>query len=260
VLTQRQALLAPGVVLVAAQNADQAMTAAAQLHVAGVPSHAMLAAPAGMTSLELATALTPLARRHHHVVVIAVTPPVALARQAVHIARSLGRAGTLLAAGSAEFTTAWGHLVDDGHVPADQVIPAGTPVLLYDHGIDLSAYTGTFAVIGDVHGCQATLAGRLLPALGWHEQTASARLTAGASQNDRPLLVSVGDVHDKGVDSVAALRFWLGQMRSGAAVMADSNHARALVKALRRPDLPVRDCVAATVAENDAAPDREQLR
>jgi hypothetical protein len=119
----------------------------------------------------------------------------------------------------------------------------------YRGGVDLRDYRGRFAVIGDVHGCQQTLTQRLLPALGWEP-----------SSSEAPLLVSVGDVHDKGVDSVAAIRWWLAAMRSGTAVMTDSNHARALVRALVRPDMPVRDCVAQTVEEIEAADDAAQLR
>ena len=246
---QRQVILPSGVVVVAAADPDAALSAAARLRGSGIPDAALIAAPVGTAAADVTGPATDAVRRHGHAVVLAPDAEPALLAALSTTARSLGRAATVVVAGDAEFTARWRGLAQD--TAADRVLEldAGVDVLPYRGDIDLRSYRGRAAVVGDVHGCQETLTTRLLPVLGWHEEDPFS-----------PLLVSVGDVHDKGVASVAAIRWWLSAMRRGAAVMTDSNHARALVRALVRPDLPVRGCVAETVAEIDAADDADQLR
>jgi predicted kinase len=107
-------------------------------------------------------------------------------------------------------------------------------------------------VVGDLHGCARTFFDRFLPAVG----------TDADLSNPDVLVVSVGDVHDKGdpAGSVELIRWWLRALRTGRALMVDSNHSRKLVKYLAGHDVRISPAMAQTVAEIDAQPDAEQLR
>lgn len=117
-------------------------------------------------------------------------------------------------------------------------------------GPDARHVRGNLAIIGDIHGCAETFFERLLPALG----------TDRDLSNPDIVLVSVGDLCDKGQHSVEVMRWWLWALRTGRALCVDSNHNAALLRALSRPELPVKRSQAQTVAQIDAEPDAEQLR
>lgn len=115
-------------------------------------------------------------------------------------------------------------------------------------GID----TTGVVVVGDLHGCSRTFIDRLLPAVG----------TDAALSNPDVLLVSVGDIHDKGdpAGSVELIRWWLRALRTGRALMVDSNHSRKLVRYLAGHDVRISPAEAATIAAIDAQPDAADLR
>lgn len=121
---------------------------------------------------------------------------------------------------------------------------------LMPEGVDARNLTGDLAVIGDIHGCADTFLHRMLPALGTDERLSNPDIT----------IVSVGDINDKGQHSVEMIRWWLWALRTGRALLTDSNHNKALVRALTRPELPVRFGLAETLAQIDAQPDAEQLK
>jgi hypothetical protein len=138
----------------------------------------------------------------------------------------------------------------------DVVLPwnAHTRFELLPEGIDARGLsTRDVVVVGDIHGCAETFLDRLLPAIGTDEQLSNPDL----------LLVSVGDIHDKGGrpgGSVHMIRWWLSALRTGRALLVDSNHSKALVRALTHPDQPVRFGLAQTLADIDAQPDADRLR
>lgn len=116
------------------------------------------------------------------------------------------------------------------------------------HGVD----TTGVVVVGDLHGCARTFLDRMLPALG-----TDARLS-----NPDVLVVSVGDIHDKGdpAGAVELIRWWLWALRTGRALMVDSNHNRKLVRHLAGHQVRVSPGLAGTLAELDAQPDAEELK
>lgn len=116
-------------------------------------------------------------------------------------------------------------------------------------GIDSSRVV----VVGDLHGCAATFFDRMLPAIG----------TDVNLSNPDVLLVSVGDIHDKGGDpfgSVELIRWWLGALRTGRALMVDSNHNRSLVRYLTGHTVRVSPGLADTLTAIDAQPDAVELK
>lgn len=108
------------------------------------------------------------------------------------------------------------------------------------------------AVVGDLHGCARTFLDRMLPELG----------TDRHLSNPARLVISVGDIHDKGDPdgSVELIRWWLQALRSGRALMVDSNHNRKLVRHLAGHPVKVSPALADTLAAIDAQPDAEQLK
>lgn len=120
---------------------------------------------------------------------------------------------------------------------------------------DLRHLRAPFAVIGDVHGCWYTL------------QNLLDRLGPGADD----LLVSVGDLHDKGgqlhttadgpeaAGSVRVLRWALESSAAGSLVVVDSNHGVALARRLTPGSLPAKPSVEASAVELHAQPDADAL-
>jgi len=121
---------------------------------------------------------------------------------------------------------------------------------LLPEGPDARRITADLAIVGDIHGCAETFLDRLLPAVGTDRHLSNPDL----------LLVSVGDIHDKGQHSVEMIRWWLWALRTGRAVMTDSNHNKSLVRALTRADATIRGSLAATLAEIEAQPDAALLK
>lgn len=113
--------------------------------------------------------------------------------------------------------------------------------------------TSQAVVVGDLHGCARTFFDRLLPAAGTDKDLS----------NPDVLVISVGDIHDKGADpqgSVELIRWWLRALRTGRALMVDSNHNRSLVRYLTGHAMRVSPGLADTLAAIDAQPDAEELK
>lgn len=116
-------------------------------------------------------------------------------------------------------------------------------------GID----TSKFVVVGDLHGCARTFFDALLPAVGTDKDLS----------NPDVVVVSVGDIHDKGADpqgSVDLIRWWMRAIRTGRALMVDSNHARSLTRHLTGQGNRVSPGLADTLAAIEAQDDAEQLK
>lgn len=77
--------------------------------------------------------------------------------------------------------------------------------------------TGPFDIIGDVHGCRTEL-DDLLSELGWKVEDDNATHPEGR------LAVFVGDLVDRGPDSVGVLRLAMNMCQSGAALCVPGNH------------------------------------
>lgn len=115
--------------------------------------------------------------------------------------------------------------------------------------------TSQAVVVGDLHGCAETFFTRMLPAMG----------TDRDLSNPDVLVISVGDIHDKGPDpqgSVELIRWWLWALRTGRALMVDSNHNRRLVRYLSgdRDGWYVSPGLADTLDAIDAQPDAPELK
>lgn len=111
-------------------------------------------------------------------------------------------------------------------------------------------------VVGDLHGCSHTFFERMLPAVGLDTE-----LT-----RDDVLLVGVGDINDKGgvhdgerSGAVDLIRWWMRMIRTGRALLVDSNHNKALLACLAGKREP-RYGIAQTIAEIEAQPDAEALK
>jgi hypothetical protein len=123
---------------------------------------------------------------------------------------------------------------------------------LMPEGVDARHITGPLAITGDLHNCAQTFFERLLPALGTDRELSNPDL----------LLVSVGDLHDKGGQpdgGVELIRWWLWAVKTGRALLVDSNHNKALVRALLTGG-PVRFGLKPTIDAINAQPDADQLK
>lgn len=85
--------------------------------------------------------------------------------------------------------------------------------------------TGPFDIIGDVHGCLKELYALLLK-LGWE-------LGEVSSHPDGRQLIFVGDLVDRGPDSVGVLKFIMRLVAEGKALVVPGNHDIRLIKALK---------------------------
>lgn len=108
---------------------------------------------------------------------------------------------------------------------------------------------GPFDIVGDVHGCLAELDG-ILPLLGYDG--------AGNHGGGRRL-VFVGDLVDRGPDSVGVLRRVLPMLRDGRALAVPGNHDLKLDRWLRGRDVQVTGGLETTVAEWQRLGDPERL-
>lgn len=107
-------------------------------------------------------------------------------------------------------------------------------------------------VVGDIHGLAGTFFNEFLPAIGTDKDLS----------NPDVFLISVGDVHDKGPveGSVELLRWWVWAIRSGRALMVDSNHSRNLVEYLAGKRKIISPAMADVVAALDQLPDGQELK
>jgi polynucleotide kinase-phosphatase len=114
---------------------------------------------------------------------------------------------------------------------------------------DKSDLHGPFDIVGDVHGCQAELAG-LLDLLGYRPgQDGTRRHPAGRTA------VFLGDLVDRGPDTPGVLRTVMGMVASGTALCVPGNHEAKLLRALRGRDVRVSHGLAETLAQLGAAPE-----
>jgi predicted kinase/diadenosine tetraphosphatase ApaH/serine/threonine PP2A family protein phosphatase len=114
--------------------------------------------------------------------------------------------------------------------------------------------TGPFDIIGDVHGCWAELQ-ELLTKLGWERDGDGFRHPAGRKA------IFVGDLTDRGPNSVAVLRCVIAMVRAGQAMMVVGNHDQKLLRALKGHAVEIAKGLETTMGELDALPpgERESL-
>ncbi len=109
----------------------------------------------------------------------------------------------------------------------------------------------TYDIIGDVHGCSDALR-RLCDALGYDE--------AFHHPEDRRL-VFVGDLADRGPDSLGVLSLVTRLVSRGRALLTLGNHDEALLRWLCGESVDIhRGGLAATIAQIEARPDRKTLK
>lgn len=120
---------------------------------------------------------------------------------------------------------------------------------------DLRSLHGPFDIIGDIHGCAAELRA-LLDRLGYAPDAAGAW---HHPQGRR--FVSLGDLTDRGPDSVGVLRLLIASVSAGAALYAPGNHCNKLMRYLLGHKVKVAHGLAKTITEIDALrpPDRQEL-
>jgi protein phosphatase len=113
---------------------------------------------------------------------------------------------------------------------------------------------GPFDIIGDVHGCWEELQ-ELLAMLGWERDGRGYRHPAGRKA------IFVGDLADRGPNSVAVLRCVSAMVRAGQAMMVVGNHDHKLLRALRGNPVEIAKGLETTMGELDALPpdERESL-
>lgn len=99
---------------------------------------------------------------------------------------------------------------------------------------------GPFDIIGDVHGCMIELR-ELLTKLGWD--------LSPLSHPDNRKLVFVGDLVDRGPDSVGALKFVMNAVAEGKALCVPGNHDIKLMRALKGKQVSQNHGLAETLAE-----------
>jgi protein phosphatase len=92
---------------------------------------------------------------------------------------------------------------------------------------------GAFDIVGDVHGCKDELLA-LMAALGWQDSPG-----AGWTHPEGRLLVFVGDLVDRGPDSLGVLRLVAELCRHGRALLVRGNHDDKLRRLLRGNDVKV---------------------
>ncbi|MBJ7291240.1 polynucleotide kinase-phosphatase [Williamsia sp.] len=95
---------------------------------------------------------------------------------------------------------------------------------------------GPFDVIGDVHGCLEELEG-LLGRLGYVIGRDDRGRAVDASHPDRRRVIFVGDLVDRGPDSVGVLRLAMGMVDNHHALCVSGNHEAKLLRALGRRDV-----------------------
>jgi protein phosphatase len=95
---------------------------------------------------------------------------------------------------------------------------------------------GPFDIVGDVHGCLEELLDLVTGPLGYAvvqttQPPARSRFSVSHPQGRR--LISVGDLVDRGPDSVGVLRFWMDAVESGTALAIKGNHDAKLARHMR---------------------------
>jgi len=117
---------------------------------------------------------------------------------------------------------------------------------------DRSLLNGPFDIIGDIHGCADELRG-LLTRLGYAPDA------AGVWRHPaQRLFVSLGDLTDRGPDSIGVLRILIPAVSAGAALYTPGNHCNKLMRYLLGHKVRVGHGLAETVAQLDNLPATER--
>ncbi len=103
---------------------------------------------------------------------------------------------------------------------------------------DLRGEHGPFDVVGDVHGCLPELL-ELLDVLGYEIVRDAHGRPVDAAHPQGRRVVFVGDLIDRGPDSLGVLRLAMGMHGQGHALAVPGNHEAKLVRALRGHDVRV---------------------
>jgi hypothetical protein len=90
-------------------------------------------------------------------------------------------------------------------------------------------------VIGDIHGCLHTLR-NLISKIGFDM----------SNLPENVVLISVGDIHDKGEYSVEVLKWAMEQSSLGKLIVVDSNHGRALTRKIGKPHRKFKESIEYT--------------
>lgn len=136
------------------------------------------------------------------------------------------------------------HVLDPDQIAAVEIVRA--PLFS-----DLRHRTGPFDVIGDVHGCLSELV-ELLQSLGYevvrdgHGRPVDAVPPAGRQ------CIFVGDLVDRGPDTVGVLRLVMGMHAGDHALCVSGNHEAKLVKALAGRKVTRSHGLAETMAQLEA--------
>lgn len=118
---------------------------------------------------------------------------------------------------------------------------------------------GPFDIVGDVHGCASELRS-LLTRLGWDIAVDEAGVAVGASHPQGRQAVFVGDLVDRGPDTVGVLRLAMGMVGSGDALCVSGNHEAKLLRALRGSKVTVSHGLAESLAQLEQKPDDFRAR
>ncbi len=97
---------------------------------------------------------------------------------------------------------------------------------------DLRHEPGPFDIIGDVHGCRAELEA-LLGDLGYLLERDDLGRPVAARHPGRRRVIFVGDLVDRGPDTVGVLRLAMTMVGAGDALAVPGNHEHKLLRALR---------------------------
>ncbi|MFT3943368.1 MAG: polynucleotide kinase-phosphatase [Ancrocorticia sp.] len=126
---------------------------------------------------------------------------------------------------------------------------------------DKSDLHGPFDIIGDVHGCLPELL-ELLDKLGYHITYDPEGHPIDAAHPDGRTVLFVGDLVDRGPDSIGALRLAMGMTASGNALAVPGNHEARLIRALDGADVKATHGLETTLAEleRETPEFRQQVR
>lgn len=119
---------------------------------------------------------------------------------------------------------------------------------------DLRHVTGPFDVVGDVHGCRAELES-LLGELGYVVQRDGEGRPSGAHHPDGRRAVFLGDLVDRGPDTVGVLRLVMGMVAAEDALCVPGNHEQKLLRALRGRNVQVTHGLAESLAQLEGEPE-----
>jgi polynucleotide kinase-phosphatase len=118
---------------------------------------------------------------------------------------------------------------------------------------------GPFDIIGDVHGCASELRS-VLTKLGWTITLDETGVAIGASHPEGRQAVFVGDLVDRGPDTVGVLRLVMGMVASGDALCVSGNHEAKLLRALRGSKVTVSHGLAESLAQLEQEPEDFRAR